>query len=304
MPLSSLTAPSTTRRAALVPPPLPAAASTAATATATTAGLGTCCRALDRRVFSESSDAFGFLLRLLGSQPYARSPFLGLGVYETELRLASSDLCRLVGGIRGRSKRKVTMWHSCALHAVVPESNGHDACAHHVIIELIRIRTEALRQNKGHQGSEKGSRLVKDGLMWHTTDPHNDTFVFYKPEHLITIWGKTANDSPPFVPFPPPPPSRRRYQTAPYASSSFPPLAGPAPSSNPPCRWRRLLPEVHNPRRGVYRQCTQSARQVRLLPPKTVRGVRFLGDWEACMVTHIARVWINRVRLPILHVVS
>ena len=23
-----------------------------------------------------------------------------------------------------------------------------------------------------------------------------------------------------------------------------------------------------------------------------------------CMVTHIARVWINRVRLPILHVVS
>ena len=26
--------------------------------------------------------------------------------------------------------------------------------------------------------------------------------------------------------------------------------------------------------------------------------------WRLCMVTHIARVWINRVRLPILHVVS
>ena len=32
--------------------------------------------------------------------------------------------------------------------------------------------------------------------------------------------------------------------------------------------------------------------------------VMFLVDIYISMVTHIARVWINRVRLPVLHVVS
>ena len=27
-------------------------------------------------------------------------------------------------------------------------------------------------------------------------------------------------------------------------------------------------------------------------------------SYNVCMVTHIARVWINRIRLPVLHVVS
>ena len=39
---------------------------------------------------------------------------------------------------------------------------------------------------------------------------------------------------------------------------------------------------------------------------RTVDELHLLGSfWAyACMVTHIARVWINRVRLPVLHVVS
>ena len=32
--------------------------------------------------------------------------------------------------------------------------------------------------------------------------------------------------------------------------------------------------------------------------------VNILCTWYVCMVTHTARVWINRVRLPVLHVVS
>ena len=39
--------------------------------------------------------------------------------------------------------------------------------------------------------------------------------------------------------------------------------------------------------------------------PYTVDPYSALRDYRSsCMVTHIARIWINRVRLPVLHVVS
>ena len=50
--------------------------------------------------------------------------------------------------------------------------------------------------------------------------------------------------------------------------------------------------------------CAQGVREK--FEPRTDRSVRpSERPWVyACMVTHIARVWINRVRLPILLVVS
>ena len=37
---------------------------------------------------------------------------------------------------------------------------------------------------------------------------------------------------------------------------------------------------------------------------KTLLGQLHVPRMYVCMVTHIERVWINRIRLPILHVVS
>ena len=80
----------------------------------------------------------------------------------------------------------------------------------------------------------------------------------------------------------------------------------PAEIGRDPVNKHQIQPERGDEQADAGRDC-RTRLHARPKPQALILEVYYIKHFHimhACMVTHIARVWINRVRLPVLHVVS